>query len=71
MKRILLVVVFLLGSFFMLNCGTNVRGGDDYLYRSYKHSELHILKLAKQLEEIHRQLDWFLFDVDEEDPYNY
>jgi hypothetical protein len=33
-----------------------------------KHANLHLIKMYKDLVELHREVDWFFFDLDEEDP---
>jgi hypothetical protein len=33
-----------------------------------KHLNLHLLKAYRDLVELHREIDWFWFDLDEEDP---
>lgn len=72
MIRKFALLFIVVSSIFLFSCSFgSVKGGEDYTSRSYKHIELHILKLAKQLDELHRQIDWYFFDLDEEDPYNY
>jgi len=46
-------------------------GGGDFFYRGWKHLEWHILGAYKDLVEMHRDIDRFIFDLDERDPDRY
>ena len=46
-------------------------GGGDFFYRGWKHLEWHILGAYKDLVNMHRDIDKFIFDLDERDPDRY
>lgn len=52
-------------------CGIVARGGEDFVFRAWKHVELHILKFYKQFVKMHEEVDRYVFDLDWEDPDNY
>jgi hypothetical protein len=55
----------------MVSCRIVGHGGEDFLYRAWKHIELYILKFYKDLVKIHAEIDRYVFDLDWEDPDNY
>jgi hypothetical protein len=70
MRKILLILFLIFLVLILLSCQTG-RGGEDWLYRTKKHLELHVLKFYKQLTELHKDIDRYIFDLDIEDPENY
>ncbi len=47
------------------------RGGGDFFYRGWKHLEWHILGGYKDLVNLHRDIDRYVFNLDERDPDRY
>jgi len=47
------------------------RGGGDFFYRGWKHLEWHILGAYKDLVNLHRDIDRYIFNLDERDPDRY
>ena len=47
------------------------RGGDGLFYRTWKHVEWHVLGAYKDLTDLHREFDRYIFDLDERDPDRY
>lgn len=46
-------------------------GGGDFFYRGWKHLEWHILGAYKDLVNLHRDIDRYIFNLDERDPDRY
>jgi hypothetical protein len=46
-------------------------GGGDFLYRAWKHFEWHVLGAYKDLVDLHRAIDKYVFNLDERDPDRY
>ena len=46
-------------------------GGGDFFYRAWKHFEWHILGAYKDLCEFHREVDRYIFNLDERNPDRY
>ena len=40
-------------------------------YRGWKHIEWHILGAYKDLVDLHKEIDWYMFNLDERDPDRY
>jgi hypothetical protein len=47
------------------------RGGGDFFYRGWKHFEWHVLGAYKDMVEMHRDIDKFVFNLDERNPDRY
>jgi len=67
----LLVLLIAVMIFSLVGCRIVGHGGEDFLYRAWKHIELHILKIYKELVKMHAEIDRYIFDLDWEDPDNY
>jgi hypothetical protein len=67
----LIVVLIVVLMFSMVGCRIVGHGGEDFFYRAWKHIELHILKIYKELVKMHAEIDRYIFDLDWEDPDNY
>ena len=50
---------------------TGCAGGGDFFYRGLKHLEWHILGAYKDLVQFHRDIDRYVFNLDERDPDRY
>ncbi len=48
-----------------------VHGGSDFFYRGWKHIEWHILGAYKDFVQLHREIDRYVFDLDERNPDRY
>ena len=46
-------------------------GGGDFFYRGWKHIEWHVLGAYKDLTQLHRDIDKFIFNLDDRDPDRY
>jgi hypothetical protein len=46
-------------------------GGGDFFYRGWKHLEWHVLGAYKDLTQLHRDIDKFIFNLDDRDPDRY
>jgi hypothetical protein len=46
-------------------------GGGDFFYRGWKHLEWHILGAYKDLVNVHRDIDRYIFNLDERNPDRY
>mgnify|MGYP001616224773 FL=1 len=46
-------------------------GGGDFFYRSWKHVEWHFLGAYKDLVQFHRDVDKFVFNLDDRNPDRY
>ena len=46
-------------------------GGGDFFYRGWKHLEWHVLGAYKDLVNLHRDIDKFVFNLDERNPDRY
>jgi hypothetical protein len=46
-------------------------GGGDFFYRGWKHFEWHILGAYKDLVNLHKDIDKFVFNLDERNPDRY
>jgi hypothetical protein len=46
-------------------------GSGDFFYRAWKHLEWHILGAYKDLCELHREIDRYVFNLDERNPDRY
>lgn len=68
LKRLALAVVCALTMVSFSGCA---RGGGDFFYRGWKHFEWHILGAYKDLVQFHRDIDKFIFNLDERDPDRY
>lgn len=66
-----LVLVLLLVTFLSVFASGCSRAGNDFIYRSMKHLELHTLVLYKQFTDLHKDIDRFIFKLDEDDPTIY
>jgi hypothetical protein len=47
------------------------RGGGDFFYRGWKHLEWHFLGAYKDLVNLHKDIDRYVFNLDERDPDRY
>lgn len=69
MKRVLvLVLVSVAFLTFVVGCFTY---GENVEERMVKHLELHLMPPYRQLIELHREIDYFIFNLDETDPNLY
>jgi hypothetical protein len=46
-------------------------GGGDFFYRGWKHIEWHVLGAYKDLVQLHRDIDRYVFNLDDRDPDRY
>ena len=69
MVRKLAVVVMLV--VVMVGFTGCARGSGDFFYRGWKHLEWHILGAYKDLVQFHRDIDRYVFNLDERDPDRY
>ena len=46
-------------------------GGGDFFYRGWKHLEWHVLGAYKDLVQLHRDVDRYIFNLDDRDPDRY
>ena len=46
-------------------------GGGDFFYRGWTHIEWHILGAYKDLVQLHRDIDRYVFNLDDRDPDRY
>lgn len=68
LKKLSLVLMLALVAFTFSGCAA---GGGDFFYRTWKHLEWHILGAYKDLVELHREIDRYVFNLDERDPDRY
>jgi hypothetical protein len=62
------LLLILLAGILMLGGGCTTAPTEPPLYRIRKHLEYHFLVPYKQLVELHREIDWYFFGIDEMDP---
>jgi hypothetical protein len=67
-KKVALVVMLVVVAFAFSGCAA---GSGDFFYRGWKHFEWHILGAYKDLVNFHRDIDKFVFNLDERDPDRY
>ncbi len=67
-KKLALALLIAVIAFTFTGCA---RGGGDFMYRGWKHFEWHILGAYKDLVELHREIDRYVFNLDERDPDRY
>lgn len=46
-------------------------GGGDFFYRGWKHFEWHVLGAYKDLVQLHKEIDRYVFNLDERNPDRY
>ena len=67
LKKLTLVLTLVL-AFAFTGCA---RGSGDFFYRGWKHFEWHLLGAYKDLVQLHRDIDRYVFNLDERDPDRY
>lgn len=67
MDRKLLLIAGLL-VVLSLFAGCQTAPGESTWYRAKRHMELHLLAPYNDLVELHREVDWFFFDIDDDNP---
>ncbi len=67
-KKLGLVFMMVVVMFSFSGCAS---GGGDFFYRAWKHLEWHILGAYKDLVNLHRDIDRYVFNLDERDPNRY
>ena len=67
-RKLAVVAMLVVVMFGFTGCA---RGGGDFFYRGWKHFEWHILGAFKDLVQFHRDIDKFVFNLDERDPDRY
>lgn len=68
LKKLALGVTALLVAISFSGCAA---GGGDFFYRGWKHLEWHVLGAYKDLVQLHKDFDKFIFNLDERDPDRY
>jgi hypothetical protein len=67
-KKVALAFLMVVVAFAFSGCAA---GGGDFFYRAWKHLEWHILGAYKDLVQLHRDVDKFVFNLDERNPDRY
>ena len=67
LKKVALVLALVV-AFTFTGCA---RGGGDFFYRGWKHFEWHLLGAYKDMVQLHRDIDRYIFNLDERDPDRY
>lgn len=67
-KKLGLVLMMFVIVFSFSGCAS---GGGDFFYRMFKHFEWHVLGAYKDLVEFHRDIDKYVFNLDERNPDRY
>jgi len=68
LKKLGVALAFVVMSTVFSGCAA---GGGDFFYRGWKHFEWHILGAYKDLVNFHRDIDKFVFNLDERNPDRY
>lgn len=68
LKKLGVALAFVALSFGFSGCAA---GGGDFFYRGWKHFEWHILGAYKDLVQLHRDVDRYVFNLDERNPDRY
>ena len=67
-KKAALILMLVVVAFAFSGCAS---GGGDFWYRSWKHIEWHFLGAYKDLVELHKDIDRYVFNLDERNPDRY
>lgn len=67
-KKIAIAMLLVVVAFSFSGCA---HGSGDFFYRAWKHFQWHILGAYKDLVLLHRDIDRYVFDLDERDPDRY
>ena len=68
LKKLGVALAFVALTFTFSGCAA---GGGDFIYRGWKHFEWHSLGAYKDLVNLHRDVDRFVFNLDERNPDRY
>lgn len=68
MRKIGLAIVLAVVAGTFTGCA---RDSGSFFYRGWKHIEWHILGAYKDLVELHKEIDRYIFNLDEKDPDRY
>lgn len=67
-KKMLLVLMLVVVAIAFTGCA---RGGEGLFERAWKHIEWHMLGAYKDLVELHKDVDRYVFNLDERNPDRY